>query len=527
LLLAPLVFATRSVVNPDREIWSLLWRTTLPRQLITTVLLAVSVGVLTIVVGGGLAFIVTALEFPGRRFFQTLFVVPIALPSYVVAFVYAGMLSFPGPVQTWWRSVAGDDAWFPPIRTPISAAIVLTLTLYPYVYIPAVAAFSERSAVLGFAARSLGLGPVQTLLRVVLPGARPALVAGATLAVMETLTDIGVARTFGVQTVGDGVLRTWVGFDRREAATQLAMLLLLLAVMFMLTERTLRGRRGVAETSGASLVARRPMKGKRLVVVMIPVVTLTLLAVVLPLIQLVAWALTAIGADSEGAFDSTYAGLISTSLIIAGFTAIACTLIAMLTTVRVRLRSRADERIGRLSALGYALPGLVVAGGVLGVLSSLDGLADTLAARSERLYIPFLFTGSFFGVIFALTTRFSSVSKESISAGVTRLGPRMSLAASTLGARPRSVVGRIHLPLLRRSLLGGALLVALDALKELPATLLLRPAGRDTLSVFVWNMTNESRWEEASVPALTIVVVSVPLVLLLLRPQERRQERSN
>lgn len=502
--------------------WELWWRTTLVRQMITTLVVGAAVGFLATLLGASLAWIVTAYRFPGSRLLRVLLVLPIALPGYVVAFVTVGTFDFAGPVQTTWRGWFGDDAWFPPVRTPLSAVLVLSMVLYPYVYVPALAAFSDRRAMLGLAARTLGLSPMQTFRRVVLPVSRPALAAGGALVVMETITDVGVARMFGVRTVSDGVLRAWIGFDRRDAAAELSMLLVILIVLVVFTERMLRGAGRTADVggSGSAPVVATKIGGRKAILMASLTWSVLCVAFVAPVATLAVYASRSLSAGREGAFDRTYLSLMRTSLSVSLLTAVVCVVLGALTTIRVRATTTSDRVIGRLASMGYALPGLVIAAGVLGILAAFDEWFDVLGARFDWLYLPFLFTGSTFGLVVALVVRFLAVARETIDGATERLDPRLTQVGSALGAPPRRITSRLLVPQLRRSLIAAGLLVALDALKELPATLLLRPAGKDTLAVFVWNMTNESRWEEAAVPALTIVAVAVPLVLIFLRPLE-------
>lgn len=525
-VVAPVVVVAASLRSPDREVWSLLARTTLLRMSLTTLLLGLGVAIGTALIGSALAWLVVSTTFPGHAVFRRLLVLPMALPSYVVAFVYVGLLQFAGPVQTAWRDLFGVDAWFPPIRTPVGAGIVFVLTLYPYVYLPALVAFTQRSAGPAAAARTLGLGPVATWWRVVLPCARPAVAAGAALVVMETVTDVGVARAFSVQTLGDGVLRVWFGLDRRGAAGELAMMIVGVVVLLVSIERISRGNRRYAQVGrSAAGTPRARLRGARAAAAVAACASVLLLAAGIPLATLVSWAITARRRDSEGALDARFGQLMSTTLTLALATAGICAALGLLLALRSRAHQVGSGRLAstigrwsaRISSVGYAVPGLVVAAGTLTVLAFLDERLDALASWDDRLYVPFLLVGSTAGVVYAMTVRFVAVAKENVDAGLQRIDPRVLGAASTLGAGPLRRFGRVELPLLRSSIVAALLLVGVDAMKELPATLLLRPAGRDTLSVFVWNMTNESRWEEAATPALAIFVLSLPLVVVLLR----------
>jgi iron(III) transport system permease protein len=519
-VVVPVALAAGGLVSPETDMWSLWWRTTLVRQILTTIGVGLGVSILATALGAVLAWTVTSFRFPGSKVLRVLLVLPIALPGYVVAFVTMGTFDYPGPVQTQWRSWFGNEAPFYPVRSPLSAVIVLTLVLYPYVYVPALAAFSDRRVVLSLAARSLGLTPWQTFRRVLVPVSRPVLASGAALVMMETITDVGVMRIFGVQTLSDGVLRAWIGFDRRDAAGELSVLLLVLVLVVVLGERALRGRGRTADAGAGSAgeISPIPLRGKQAIVAASTCWSVLGAAFFAPMVVLVSFASKALRSEMEGAFDATYISLTLTSLTIAAWTAGACLLLGALTSIRVLKLTRLDRVFGRVASLGYALPGLVIGAGVLGMLAAIDEWFDAAAAKADWLYLPFLFAGSLFGLVLALVIRFLAVARGTIEAATNRLDPKLSTVATLLGAKPRRVVRRVMVPQLRRSLIAAGLLVALDALKELPATLLLRPAGKDTLAVFVWNMTNESRWEEASVPALTIVAVAIPLVLIFLRP---------
>jgi iron(III) transport system permease protein len=522
-IVAPIVVVASSLLTPDRELWSLLARTTLLRTLVTTLLLALGVAIGAGLLGSALAWLIVTSDFPGRNLFRRLLVTPLALPSYVVAFVYVGLLQYAGPVQTTWRGWFGEDAWFPPIRTPVGAGIVLILTLYPYVYLPALVAFGERSAAQSSAAATLGLSPWQIWWRVAAPSARPALAAGMGLVVMETVTDVGVARVFSVSTVGDSMLKVWFGLDRRNGASEMALLLVGIIVLLAVLERTTRGRQSYATRDSSAGVPTTRRHGWRAVTAVVSCSVVLVLAAGIPLATLVTWALRANQRGGEGALDARYASLLRTTVELAGYAAIGCTLIALVLVFAASTRGRRSW-MTRTASLGYAIPGLIVAAGALSVLAWADGRLDALANWNDRLYVPFLLAGSTAGVIYALMVRFLSVARENIEAGAERINHRVLDAATTLGASRWRQFRRIQLPLAGSSIVVGALLVAVDAMKELPATLLLRPAGKDTLAVFVWNMTNESRWEEAATPALTIAAFSIPLVLAVLGQTSTRRD---
>jgi iron(III) transport system permease protein len=518
---APVVAIAWTLRSPDRALWELLARTTLPRMLVTTTGMAVAVAGGTALLGSALAWLVTTTSFPGRSVVRWLLVVPMVIPSYVVAFVYVGLLQFAGPVQTQWRDWFGAEAWFPPVRTPVSATLVFILTLYPYVYVPALAVFSSRGGAAASAARTLGRTSWGVWWSVALPMARPAIAAGAGLAAMETVADIGVTRAFSVASVGDGVLRVWFGLDNRVGAGQLAMSMLGIVVTLLMAERLTR-RRGAStqrstSTTPMPVTAARGWRGWRATIACASVIAV---GAAVPIATLVGWSVRAHRDGLEGRLDRTFAGLASTTAIIAAATAVACAACGAIIAFASwrptgRRGSARSARWAAVTSLGYAVPGLLLGAGALSVLAEGDRRLDALARWDDRFYVSFLLVGSMAGLVYALTVRFLAVSKENVQAGLERVDERLLSASDTLGANRLRRFLRVEFPLARSSLVVAALLVAIDALKELPVTLLLRPAGRDTLAVFVWNMTNESRWEEASTAALALVVAGLPLLLVV------------
>ncbi len=518
LISAPIFVVAKSVFGFENELWSLLWRTTLVRQVITTVVLGVTVSLAATLSGAALGWLVTAYSFPGSTVFRRMLMLPFAIPAYVLAFLALGLFDFTGPVQTAWRSTFGQEAWFPNVRTPFTAWLVMSLAFMPYAYIASMAAYSERGAAPSAAARTLGLGPIATWWRVVLPMARPQLGAAGALILMETVTDVGVARTFGIRTLADGMIRAWFGLDQREGAAELAVLLACTAFGLIGLERLTRRGSFRERRIRSTPIPAVPLTGRSRWLAAGVCLFVSSLSFVGPVATLLVWSIRATRRGGEGAFDSRFWSLAQTSVTLAALVGTVCVLVVCAlslgrSTQRIEKRSATiTERLAWLASLGYAMPGLVVAVGTLQILSSVDGLLDRLAGWNEHLYLSFLVAGSFGGVVYGLTIRFLGVGRENVRAGIDRLNPKMLQAARSLGAGSARLVFRIQLPLLRGSLIVAALLVALDTLKELPATLLLRPPGRDTLAVFVWNMTNESRWEEAAAPALAIVAIGVPLV---------------
>lgn len=515
LVVLPLGTVALELLSPTRDIWTHLWATLLPMMLRNTVLLVLGVGLSTLVLGTGLAWLVTAYHFPGRGLFDWALVLPLALPGYILAFVFIATFDFVGPVQSTLRSWFGPEVWFPTISTGWSAALVLTLTLYPYVYLLARTAFRLQSASTFDAARTMGMGRTQTFFRLVLPMARPALIAGASLAMMEALGDFATVRFFNYPTLSEGVFRVWEGMMNRAAAMELAALLCGAALVLILFERVLRGQARYVQTGGE---APRP----------VPVVlcnwrgwlattwcSLVLaVAFVLPTLQLTLWTLDELARQGPGGtLNVAFQRYMVTTSTLAGLAALVAVLWSLLLIHSVRLSGGWLARLGtRLATLGYAMPGAVIGVGVLLTLTTLDGMV-----RMWGITTGLLLTGSVAGLIYAYVVRFLAVAHGSVEASLETVRPTMEQAARSLGAGPLRVLCRIHLPLVSRGLFTAAALVFVDVMKELPITLLLRPFGMDTLAIWAYLLASEGFWEAAAVPSLSILIAGLVPVTILVR----------
>ncbi len=514
LVVVPVGLVAVSILTPTREVWSLWWGTQLPGMLVTTVVLLVGVVACTLVLGAGLAWLVGRYRFPGQRWFSWLLVLPLAVPSYVLGFVYLGLLDHPGPVQSALRSVFGPGVWFPEMRSLPVAVVVLSLAFYPYVYLLARAALTEQTAATYEAARVLGQGPLTAARRVVLPLARPSLAAGAALVAMETLTDFATVQYFNVQTVSVAVFQIWNGMYDRVAATEIASLVLLFAIAVIALERLARGRARFHQRGGARTVEPVRLSGRGAWAATGLCSLVVGVTFVVPVAQLVAWSSATTLFDAGGALDPRYLTYLVNSLTVAGLTALACAALGVLVASGTRLGGGAStRRLARLATVGYAVPGPVVAIGVLGMLAAADAALDAVGSSWGGVLV----TGTLVGLIYAYVVRFLALAYNSVDASLEKVAPSITDAALTLGASPRSVVRRIHLPLVRSGVGVALVLVAVDALKELPVVLLLRPFGFETLAIWVYQLASESRWEQAGLPALTIVVVALVPVVMLFR----------
>jgi len=481
----------------------------------TTVALVALVLLGSTVLGAGLAWLTTAYRFPGRPALQWLLVLPTAVPAYILGLVWSSLLSFPGPVQTGWRALLGPDAPFPPVRTLPAAAAVLTLTLYPYVYLLARVAFREQAATPYGAARTLGLRPLQAARRVVLPLARPSLAAGGLLVALETLSDFATVQYFGVDTLSVGIYKVWRGQFDRPAATVLALLVLVLALALLGAERWLRrGARFSAPLRDTTPMAAVRLSGWRAWAATGACTALLLLAVVVPVVTLALWSTTTPLRGPDGRFDPGLLAAAANSVLLAAQAALAVGVLSLLLVHAARVDGRRRVRLWlQATVSGYAVPAPVLAIGALLVLA---------AARTalDRLGLPGgggLVTGSVAALVVVYTARFLALGVTTTEARLAGVSPSLTSAALSLGVRPRRVLTGVHLPLARSGVAVAAVLVAVDALKELPLVLLLRPFGFDTLSVRVWQLAADSRYEMAGLPALAIVVVAMIPVVLLLR----------
>jgi len=498
-----------------------LFGTVLPRYTLTTAKLAATVLAVVLLVGVSTGWLVAAYDFPGRRALAWMLVLPLATPAFVMAYAYTDFLASFGPLQAGLRRLTGwevGDYWFPEIHSWPAAGVFLGLALYPYVYLLARAAFADRSPSLGEAARSLGLSRRQVWWRVTWPVARPAVVAGCALAMMETLADFGTVAYFSVDSFTAGIYRAWQGMGDRTGAARLAVMLLVIVMTVLALERGQRGRMQF-HVRNPRPAPRRPLHGlaawRATLVCAIPVV----FGFVLPAV-LLAWA----WAGSGAALDSRLPQWIANTAWLAALGVAVVLPVSLVAAYSARVASSPTLRAALLfSNTGYALPGVVLGVGLL----ILSGAVDrAIAPVAERLGVPTLLAGgSVIAIVYAYAVRFFSVAYQGVESGLKRISPSMDHTARSLGRRPLEVLREVHWPLMRRSVGAAALLVAIDCLKELPATLVLRPFNFDTLAVVAYQFASDERLAEAALPALLIVLVGVVPVVWLSRValSERRR----
>ena len=524
LVATPILIVVSSIATPSLDVWKHLWETQLTELIWNTLILIAGVGLGVAVLGTGLAWLVTMYRFPGRAAFEWLLILPLAMPAYVIGFVFLAIFDYAGPVQSWLRHAFGPGIWFPDVASPGGVVLVMTLVLYPYVYLLARAAFLEQSEATLEAAHALGANRRKVFWKVALPLARPSIVAGLALALMEALADFGTVAIYGFDTFTVAIYRVWFGLFDRGAATELASLLLLFTLTLYLLERSLRGRARFYQTEGKV----RPATPKRLTGWKAGMATgvaglVVGVAFLLPVTQLILWTV----ADLGGSDYDRYSEYMLNTLTLGAVTTIVAVAAAVVVGYGLRLsRSRLVAAFGRIASMGYALPGSVIAVGVLVPLAFIDHSLDALLLAFWGTGSGLLLTGSMVGLVFAYLVRFLAVSCQTVEASLVKITPSMDMAGRSLGVSQGGVLWRIHLPLIRGGLCTAAILVFVDVIKEMPATLLLRPFGYETLALRVWELTSESLWQAAALPALTIVAVGILPVLILARTSVRHDETS-
>jgi iron(III) transport system permease protein len=527
VIAAPVIAVFAFVFRPTEGLWTHLVNTLLIEYVQNTVLLGVGVGLATVVIGTGCAWLVVMCEFPGRRWLDWALVLPLAMPAYVLAYAYTDFLQFTGPVQSLIREMTGwgwQDYWFPPIHSTGGAIFVLTVAFYPYVYVLARAAFLDQSVCALEVSRTLGCSPWGAFLRVGLPLARPAIATGAGFVVMETLADFGAVKYFEVATFTTGIYRAWFAYGNPAAAAQLASLLLLSVFAVLLLERWSRGRRQYAHTSARYRELRAtPLKGARAIVAMLSCALPLAFGFVLPAIVLVRMAVH----SSEPLTLSRLGQLGSNTVQIGALASLLAVGVALLAVYAAKRDDRAlSHGLIRVALLGYATPGVVIAVGILIAIGAFDTAIDNTARALFGVSTGLVLAGTIAAVLYGCLVRFFAVAFSPLDAGLARVKRSFEDVARTLGTTPSGVLARIHLPLMRGSVLTAMLLVFVEVLKELPATMILRPFNFDTLATEAFQFATTERLDAAAAPALIIVAVGLIPVLVLCRTIRRSRPGS-
>ncbi|MES9846103.1 MAG: iron ABC transporter permease [Candidatus Sedimenticola sp. PURPLELP] len=511
----PLLVVFSGWLQPGNEVWQHLAETVLADLLINTLVLLIGVAMGVVCLGVGLAWLTSMCEFPGRALFDWALMLPLAVPAYVLAFVALGLFDFSGPVQSSLRELLGHgNTWFPQVRSTGGVITVMVLVLYPYVYMLARSAFLTQGSGTLEAARILGLGPWGAFFKVALPMARPAIVAGTSLALMETLADFGTVAVFNYDTFTTAIYKAWFGLFNLQAAAQLASLLLLFVALALFSERRLRGRAQYHETSRNTQSHRYQLQGWRAWACFTFAATVLLLAFATPVIQLLLWSAEVISTD----LDSRYLELLTHTLLL-GMTAAVLTITAALLLAFARriTKDRITNGSVGIATLGYALPGSVLAVGIMLAFSGIDNFLNALWQLFGAAAPGQILSGTLFALLIAYLVRFIAVAFGPLESGLGRIRQSITEAGKNLGARGPEMFFKIYLPLLRPGLLTATVLVLVDVMKEMPATLLLRPFGWDTLAVRVYEMTSEGEWERAALPAITLILAGLLPVIILVK----------
>ena len=490
----------------------------LPRGLggmvVTTLLLMLGVGLGTLVVGAGLAWLVTAYRFPLRDVLVWLLVLPLAMPAYILGFVFLSTFDISGPVQGAVRSLFGSDVWTPDVRSLPGAIVVMSLTLYPYVYLLVRAALVEQGRSTYDAARTLGASRARAFRKVLIPLARPSIAAGLALVMMEVLTDFATVQYFGVKTVSVGVYLVWKGTFDFHSATQLSGLVLLFAVAVLAGERLMRGRARYHQKGGRGQgLEARSLPGWRGWGAALLCVLALGAGFVLPVLRLLTWAVDDALSDPGSFLDPRFVEYLVNSMVVASIAAACCVLLSLAMGHALRLGGgRVVRSAAQLTTFGYAVPGAVIGIGVLIAFAGLDTALRNLGVPGGTGLVV---TGSVIGILYAYVVRFLAPAYQAVDASFAKVSPNMTLSAMSLGASPRRILARVHLPLVRSGVAVALVLVMIDAVKELPIVLLLRPFGFTTVSVWVYELASENFWQQAALPALVIVAVAVVPVFFL------------
>ncbi len=517
LCVLPMVAVALSAITGNLDSWRNVLSTVVPSYTRTTLILVVIVGISTAIIGTGTAWLVTAYRFPGRKLLEIALALPLAFPAYVLAYAYTDLLDHPGLVQATLRDLTGwgpRDYWFPEIRSLPGAAAMLTFVLYPYVYLLTRAAFLRQSSTAYIAARTLGHGPWAAFVRVSVPVARPAIAGGVLLAVMETIADYGTVAYFGVQTFATGIYVTWSALFDRAAAAQLALCLLVFALALALMERAQRAQQRHFD-AGRRFERLPPvtLTGWRAAAAIAFCALPVLLGFLLPSVILLS---LAAGAE-QLLFTPRYLGFLQHSLTLSGIAAVVTVGAAVIMVLNARLRPTPGAHMAvRMSGIGYAVPGAVIAVGLLFPFAAFDNALDAFMEAWLGIDTGLLITGSIWLMILAYMVRFMAVALNTYESGLATVNPNIDAVARTLGHGPGAMLMRVHLPILRPAVLTALLIVFVDVMKELPATLILRPFNYDTLAVQAHRLAADERLQEAAVPSLVIAAVGLLPVLLLM-----------
>ncbi|MGB0662345.1 MAG: ABC transporter permease [Pontibacterium sp.] len=520
IIALPVVSVFYLATESTENVWAHLAETVLPVYVRTTLILMAGVGALSLAIGVATAWLVTMCEFPFRRFFTWALMLPFAVPAYVIAYVYTDLLEYSGPVQIFLRELFGwqtaRDYWFPDIRTLTGAILMLALVLYPYVYLMARASFLEQSSSLRDASRLLGCSAIGSFFKISLPIARPAIAVGLALVAMETINDFGTVDYFAVRTLSAGIYDTWLNMGNIGGAAQIASLMMIFVVSLILLERAARRKQkqfnSLDRYKEEALFVLSPQRAYLSVLVCaLPV----LLGFVVPVWVLADYALDHL----HQLVDERFLQHATHSFVLSAVAALCTIVLALILAYGKRLnpKSKGLNVMANFATLGYAMPGAVLAIGVIIPMAAFDNSLDAFLYDNFGISTGLLLSGTAFAVVFAYCVRFLAVSSGAIESSLNKVTPSMDMASRSLGHSPLTTLRKVHLPLIRGGILSAALVVFVDCMKELPATLILRPFNFDTLATFVYQYASDEAIETSALAALLIVIVGVLPVILLTR----------
>jgi len=514
VVIMPMFVILSSVLRPESEIWRHIVDTLLLDLLKNTAILGIGVMVGTFLLGVGSAWLTAVCEFPGRKIFNWALMLPLAIPTYVLAFVFIGLLDFSGPVQTLLRSFSLSSlSWFPNIRSAGGVIIVLSLALYPYVYLLARNAFQTQGKSILEASRVLGHSPYKAFIKAALPMARPWIASGLMLVLMEALADFGAVSIFNYDTFTTGIYKAWFGFFSLTAAAQLSSVLLVFVFLLIIVEQHMRQKMRFHQVGRMSMqTVRIKLHGWKKWSALSGLSAVFLIAFVIPCLQLAIWSIQSISVE----FDIRYIGLLSRSLLFSSTAAVVITAFGLfLAYIQRRHTDKFTKWMIRFSTMGYALPGTVLAVGVVIMINSVDNSIIQVLNGLSVVKLSSVFNGTIVIVLFAYSVRFLTVGFNSTNSSMQRITKNIDEASILMGITGFKLLKRVHIPILKNGLFIAAMLVFVDVMKEMPITLMTRPFGWDTLAVKIFELTSEGEWKRAALPSITLIFAGlIPLMFL-------------
>jgi iron(III) transport system permease protein len=517
LISLPILAVFYLALFPEENAWPHLISTVLPSYLKNTLILMTGVGLLTFLVGTGAAWLISMYNFPGKKWLSWALLLPFAVPAYVIAYTYTDFLEYAGPIQSSLRALFGwqnsKDYWFPEIRSMGGAIIMMSLVLYPYVYMLARAAFLDQSISLYRISRSLGSTPFQFFYRVSLPIARPAIAVGLSLVMMETLNDFGTVDYFAVRTLTAGLYDTWLNMGNLGGAAQIALLMMFVVVILISLERYSRRRQKQYQSRNqGSEIPSQTLTGIRAYAAFTLAFLPVLLGFLFPFVLLVIYAVKYF----EVSWHSQFINYALNSFLLASTAAVITLILGIILTYSKRLNSnKLTQALVNFSSLGYAVPGAVLAIGIIIPFAAIDNSVDAFMRDTFDISTGLILSGTAFAIAFSYSVRFLAVSSGSVESSLSKITPSMDMASRSLGHSYFSTLIKVHLPIIKRGALTGMLVVFVDCLKELPATLILRPFNFETLATQVYQFASDELLEQSALSALIIVMVGILPVILL------------